>query len=82
MKDPITQDIAEAAGRAAPPIAGAIYTSLNSIPWAILVSIATLIYTLSLTFNVMVRNWGEWASWWAARWAWLLGVVRWLRGKL
>lgn len=70
VKDPITQDIAAAAGRAAPPIVGAVYTSLSSIPWAIMVSIATLIYTLALTFSVVVKNWGEWTAWIAARWMW------------
>ena len=80
MKDPMTQDVAWAAVKSVPAIAGAVVVR-DSIDWSALVSHVTMIYTFLLAFDLMVRHWGWWIAWLKERAATLRRFWNWLRGR-
>lgn len=80
MKDQITADLLASGAKLAPPVLVGAATAVGSIsPQSILVWL-TILYTASLLLTNVVKNWGAWMDWWAARaaaarrlWAWLRG---------
>ncbi|MCH6484249.1 hypothetical protein MMG85_11840 [Pseudoxanthomonas sp. LH2527] len=69
MKEQISQDLAVMGAKVAPPAVVAAATEVGAIsPQSILVWLSVL-YTASLLFTTVVKNWGEWLGWWKSRWA-------------
>lgn len=80
MKDPVSQEVAAAAYKLVPPVVGTITTTAQGLSWADLVAISTLVYTCVLTATTVMRNWGDWSQWLAARFAALRRFWGWFRG--
>lgn len=78
MKDQITYDLSVAAAKVAPPVAVATASVAGAIdPQSVLIWLSIL-YTLALLMTLGIKNWGDWMTWWAARfvqagrlWAWV-----------
>lgn len=80
MRDHITGEIAAAAAKVTPPLAvsTAVASGLTLQDGVLL---ATLVYTLVQTSLVIVRGWGDWLGWWAARVRWARGVWQRMRSR-
>lgn len=81
MKDPITQDVALAAGKATPSVVGTVYAQAHGISGADIVTFLTGVYTLALLLTLTVNNWGSWMQWWAARLACAKALWSRIRGR-
>ncbi|NED64188.1 hypothetical protein G3I15_24945 [Streptomyces sp. SID10244] len=81
MRDQITQDVAAAAGKVSLPVVGTITTLAQGIQWADWVAISTITYTVVLTATTVMRNWGDWTAWLAARVAAARRFWGWVRGR-
>jgi hypothetical protein len=81
MKDQITQDLMAALARTAPTATVAVATYDPSKHLSMLVMVVSLLVGLSQFFTTMIRNWGDWMSWWKARGADVVRLVRWARGR-
>lgn len=67
MKDQITNDLAVAAAKVAPPAVIAAAGAAGAVsPQSILIWLSIL-YTLALLLTTVIKNWGDWMTWWTAR---------------
>ena len=80
MKDPMSQDVVWAAVKSMPAITGAVVVR-HSIDWFVVVSSVTMIYTLILAFDLLVRHWGLWGQWLKERRVDLHRLWSWLRDR-
>lgn len=79
MKDQISADLAVMAGKVTPPAAVAVAAQAGAIsPQSILVWLS-IAYTAALLTTTVVKNWGTWMEWWAARIADLRRLWGWFR---
>lgn len=69
MKEQITQDLAVAAAKIAPAAGVTVGTYSPGYTLSDVAVVCTIVFTLAQTFTVIVKNWGDWSAWWAARWA-------------
>lgn len=80
MKDQITADLTVGAAKVAPAALGSAAAATQGWALADVAVALTILYTLTLFLTAVVKNWGLWMDWWAARridarrlWAWLRG---------
>lgn len=80
MRDHITGEIAAAAAKVTPPLA--VSTAVVS-GWTLQdgVLLATLLYTVAQLSLTVVRGWGDWMAWWAARVRWARALWHRVRGR-
>ncbi len=69
VRDPISADIVVGAAKATPAVVGAALSSASSWELADVAVLLTILYTASLLFTTVVKNWGDWMMWWRGRWA-------------
>lgn len=81
MKEQITQDIAGAAAKATPPAVVTVATYSQGLTLSEWAMIATIAYTCILSATTIVRHWGEWTSWIAARASDIRRFRAWMRTR-
>lgn len=81
MKEQITQDIAIAAGKIVPTAGIVVGTYNPGYTLSDVAVVCTIVFTVLQTFTLVVKNWGDWSSWWAARRAQLRRLINWIRGR-
>lgn len=73
--------MAAAIAKSAPPVTVAAATAVGALsPQSILVWL-TIIYTASLLFTTIVKNWGDWMVWWGNRWVQTKRAWAWFRSR-
>ena len=81
MKDQITADLVAGGAKAAPAVVGSAVSAAQGWALADVAVLLTILYTLILTTTTVVKNWGLWMDWWAARAADMRRIWRWARSR-
>ena len=81
MKDQISNDLLAGGFKVAPAIIGSAVSAAKGWTLADVAVLLTILYTLILTTTTVVKNWGLWMDWWAARAADMRRIWRWARSR-
>ena len=81
MKDQISHDLLAGGYKVAPAIVGSAVSVVKGWTLADVAVLLTILYTLILTATTVVKHWGLWMDWWAARADDLRRIMRWARSR-
>ncbi len=81
MKDQITADIVAGSAKAAPAVVGSAVSAAQGLALADVAVMLTILYTGILTATTVIKNWGLWMEWWAARVSDVRRFAAWVRRR-
>lgn len=81
VKDQITADIVAGSAKAAPAVVGSAVSAAQGLALADVAVMLTILYTGILTATTVIKNWGMWIEWWAARVSDVRRFAAWVRRR-
>lgn len=81
VKDQITADIVAGSAKAAPAVVGSAVSAAQGLALADVAVMLTILYTGILTATTVIKNWGLWMEWWAARVSDVRRFAAWVRRR-